>query len=166
MLDLNRLSGTYDVRRMTEDDAEDILAFCRKNAEYYRYCSAEATMEQVRNDLRSAPPGVGPEDKYYVGFFKEGTLTALLDLADGYPQPDRAFIGFFMMNADLQGQQIGTGIISDVCAHLKETGKTAVRLAYAKDNPQAGHFWRKNGFDTVGIAPMGTWTATIAEKKL
>ena len=63
MLDLNRLSGTYDVRRMTEDDAEDILAFCKKNAAYYRYCSAEATMEQVRNDLRSAPPGIGRDHR-------------------------------------------------------------------------------------------------------
>ena len=91
---------------------------------------------------------------------------AVMDLIDDYPEPDMAFIGFFMMNAALQGKQIGTAIIRDVCEYLKQTGITVVRLAYAEDNPQAGHFWNKNGFLPLGKVSMGEWMAIAAAKTL
>lgn len=166
MLDISMLSRRYAVRKMTEEDTEDLLAFCSRNTLYYRYCGAEATIETVRDDLRVTPPGVCPRDKYYVGFFDGPELVAVMDLIDGYPEPDRGFIGFFMMNADLQGKGIGTGIVDDVCACLKREGKTGVRLAFAEDNPQAGHFWRKNGFRVAGRAPMDGWTALVADRAL
>ncbi len=166
MIDISRLSRAYDVRRLDDSDAEDILAFCRKNTLYYRYCGAEASLEQVRSDLHITPPGIGPEDKYYVGFFRDGQMAAVMDLIDGYPEPDIGFIGFFMMNADLQGKGTGSGIIAEVCACLKGLGKSAVRLGMAKDNPQATHFWKKNGFRVIQEADREGWTVLVAEKKL
>ncbi len=166
MIDAAGLSARFAVRRLGEADAEDILRLCRGNTLYYEYCGAEPTPEQVLTDLRVTPPGVGTEDKYYVGFFDGSRLAAVLDLIDGYPEPDTAFIGFFMMDAALQGRGFGSGIIRDVCAYLKETGKRKVRLAMAEDNPQATHFWKKNGFTVVGRAAMDGWTALVAEKEL
>ena len=166
MLDIARLSGRYAVRRMTGADVRDILDFCRQNELYYRYCGSEPSRGSVENDLHVTPPGVGPEDKYYVGFFENGTLAAVMDLIDGYPDPDTAFIGFFMINAALQGKGIGSGIVREACGYLKETGKTRVRLAFAEDNPQAGHFWKKNGFAVTGRAPMDGWMALVAERTL
>ena len=93
-------------------------------------------------------------------------MVAILDLIDGYPEPDIGYFGFFMMNAALQGKQIGSAIIQGVCAFLKRIGKTAVRLAIAKDNPQANHFWKKNGFVVIKEADKEGWTVLVAEKKL
>ena len=166
MINISMLSGRFSVRRMDDSDADALLLFCRENVLYYQYCKAEPSREQILNDLHITPPGVGPDDKYYVGFFRDGELAAVMDYIDGYPAPDKGFIGFFMMNAALQGKQIGSGIIRDVCAYLKRTGKTAVRLAMAEDNPQAGHFWKKNGFVVIGQAAMEGWTALVAEKLL
>ena len=166
MLDIAKLSARYAVRPMTAADADAILALCRGNALYYRYCGMEATREQVLTDLRLAPPGVGPEDKHYVGFYEDGSLAAVLDLIDGYPTTETAYIGFFMVSADLQGRGVGSGIIGDVCAYLRGAGKTAVRLAIAGDNPQANHFWKKNGFQVIRSVPMDGWTALVAEKTL
>ena len=160
------LSSRYRVRRLDDSDAPAILDFCRRNALYYQYCGAEPTLEQVLSDLHIAPPGIGQSDKYYVGFFDGDTMAAVLDLVDGYPEPDVCYIGFFMMNADLQGRRIGSGIIGEVCAYLKGKGCAAVRLAIARDNPQANHFWRKNGFNVVGEVPQEGWTALVAERAL
>ena len=166
MIDISKLSERYHIRPMEATDAEEILALCRENTLYYQYCGMEPTLEQVLSDLRVAPPGIGPEDKHYVGFYEGGSLAAVMDLIDGYPAPEVAFIGFFMVRADLQGRGVGTGIVGDVCAYLRQAGKNAVRLAIAEDNPQANHFWKKNGFRVVKSVPMDGWTALVAEKAL
>ncbi len=166
MLDISMLSKTYSIRRLDESDADDILDFCRENTLYYQYCRAETSKEQVLKDLHITPPGVEITDKYYVGFFNSREMVAVLDLIDGYPESDIGYIGFFMMNASLQGKQIGSGIIQDVCTYLKQIGKTAIRLAIAKDNPQANHFWKKNGFIVIKEVEREGWTVLVAEKKL
>ena len=166
MLNISELSEHFEIRRLNDSDTDDILRFCEKNTLYYQYCEAEPSREQVNSDLHLTPPGVDLSDKYFVGFFKDGEMAAVLDLVDGYPEQDTAYIGFFMMNAALQGKQIGSGIIRDVCAYLKRAGKTAVQLAIAKDNPQANHFWEKNGFFVIREVEKNGWTALVAEKKL
>ena len=166
MIDISVLNNQFHVRRMNDADADAILHLCRGNPLYYQYCGAQATREQVLNDLNIAPPGVKMTDKYYIGFYRNEELVAVMDLIDGYPEPDMGYIGFFMMNAGFQGKQIGSGIIQSTCAYLKEAGKRAVRLGIAEDNPQANHFWKKNGFVIVGRVPMDGWTALVAEKTL
>ena len=160
------LSVQYNVRRLNDLDADNLLDFCKENDLYYHYCGAEASKEQILNDLHITPPGVNVSDKYYVGFFQNEKLAAVMDLIDGYPEPGTCYIGFFMMNASLQGRNIGTGIVQDVFACLKQLGKTAVRLGIAEDNPQANHFWKKNGFVVINRVPMDGWTALVAQKIL
>ena len=53
---------------------------------------------------------------------------------------DTAFIGFFMMNRQLQGRQIGTSIIQELCLYLKETGLRLVLLGIDKENLQSNAF--------------------------
>ena len=166
MIDISMLSNQYSVRRLDDSDADDILEFCQKNTMYYQYCGAETSKDQVLNDLHITPPGVDIADKYYVGFFNGEEMVAVLDLIDGYPEPDIGYIGFFMMNVALQGKQIGSAIIQDVCSHLKQIGKIAIRLGIAKDNPQANHFWKKNGFTVIKEVERDGWTILVAEKKL
>ena len=166
MIDITMLSNQYSVRRLADSDADDVLDFCLKNTLYYQYCGAGTSKEQVLNDLHITPQGVDISDKYYVGFFNDREMVAVLDLIDGYPESDIGYIGFFMMNAALQGKQIGSGIIQDVCAYLKQNGKTAIRLAIARDNPQANHFWKKNGFIVIKEVDRDGWIVLVAEKKL
>ena len=106
------------------------------------------------------------DDKYYFGFFDDRELIAIMDLIDGYPKAEIAYIGFFMMNPQYQGKQIGTAIIDEVIDYLLSTGKTSVRLAIDKGNPQSTHFWKKNGFDVLSEADVNGWTKLVAERKL
>ena len=71
-----------------------------------------------------------------------------------------------MMNRDFQGQGIGSAIIQEAASYLKTTGKTTIRLAIEKGNPQSTHFWVKNGFTVIKEVDRNGWTALLAEKKL
>ena len=166
MLEISKISRKYDIRRLDDSDTDIILSFCRKNTQFYEYCEAEPTREQVIKDLHIAPPGISITDKYNIGFYKEETLIAIMDLIDGYPEPEIAYIGFFMMNKDLQGQGTGTAIIQEAAAYLKTAGKTSIRLAIDKGNPQSTHFWKKNGFIVIKEVDRNEWTALVAEKTL
>ena len=165
-MEISMISSSYDVRRLDGSDVDSILNFCQKNSQFYEYCEAEPTREQVLNDLNVTPPGIGLSDKYYIGFYQKEILVAVMDLIDGYPDPEIAFLGFFMINKDLQGQGIGTAIIQETAAYLKIAGKTAIRLAIDKGNPQSTHFWKKNGFNVIKEVDRNGWTALVAEKKL
>lgn len=41
-----------------------------------------------------------------------------------------------------------------VMDYLRSIGKTAVRLAIDKGNPQSTHFWTKNGFEVIAEADV------------
>ena len=166
MINVLELSKKYEVRKLGDLDAESVLDLCFGNAQYYRYCEAEPTIEQVLNDLHITPPNISMSDKYYVGFFEDKTLVAVMDLIDGYPNADIVYIGFFMMNPIYQGKQIGTAIIEEVADHLRSIGKTAVRLGIDKGNPQSTHFWKKNGFKIISEADVNGWVKLVAEKQL
>ena len=166
MFDLSKFSTRYHVRPMQEADADAILAFCLQNDQYYRYCGRLPTRELILHDLHITPPNTSSDAKYYVGSYDGETLVAILDLIDGYPDSDTAFIGFFMMNKRFQGRQIGTHIIRELCLYLKETGLKRILLGIDQENPQSNAFWAKNGFSVIRVVEQEEGTILLAEKCL
>ena len=165
-IQIEKLSDLYETRRLVEADVPMLYAWMARNDQYYRYCGGGTTPDHVRQDLTLCPPGIPLAQKHYVGFFEEDTLIAIMDLIDGYPNANTAFIGFFMMNKDLQGQGTGTAIIRDVLIYLAALGYTAVRLGIDKENPQSNHFWRKNGFAVLKEVPQARGVILLAERRL
>lgn len=165
-ININQLSHKYIVRKMCEKDISDILEMCLKNQQYYKYCNKQPSMELIKRDLQITPPGFPLSQKYYVGFFCEDILIAVLDLYDGFPQKDYAYIGFFMMNFDYQGKGIGSEIISEVAEYLKKNSYKFIRLGIDKDNPQSTHFWKKNQFEIIKEVKQDEGTILVAERKM
>ena len=166
MIDISKLSKRYSVRILEEADIEMLVEICKQNTVFYDYTEARPTKENILDDMKATPPGIDMQDKYYFGFFDGRELVAIMDLIDGYPKAEIAYIGFFMMNPQYQVKQIGTAIIDEVIDYLLSTGKTSVRLAIDKGNPQSTHFWKKNGFDVLSEADVNGWTKLVAERKL
>ena len=166
MIDISKLSKRYSVRILEEADIEMLVEICKQNTVFYEYTEARPTKENILDDMKATPSGITMDDKYYFGFFDDRELIAIMDLIDGYPKAEIAYIGFFMMNPQYQGKQIGTAIIDEVIDYLLSTGKTLVRLAIDKGNPQSTHFWKKNGFDVLSEADVNGWTKLVAERKL
>ena len=74
MIDLSSLSSRYRTRILDDSDVDMILELCRGNPQFYEYARALPTAEQICTDMKLTPPGIGPEDKYYFGFFEERDL--------------------------------------------------------------------------------------------
>ena len=76
---ISQFSNQYDVRRMTEGDVDEILNLCVQNKQYYEFCQAATSRAQILNDIRITPPGKQLSDKYYVGYYLNGVLIAIMD---------------------------------------------------------------------------------------
>ena len=149
-MNIQFLSNRYNIRDLLPQDAEMVCEVLKKNTTFYKYHPPMVTIESILEDMEALPPNKEYEDKHYIGFFGEGALVAVMDLIEHYPNQETALLGFFAMNSDLQGQGIGTQIISDSVAYLAQVGFKKVRLGIDKGNPQSKAFWLKNGFGFTG----------------
>ena len=139
---------------------------CLNNQQYYQYCDKQPSMELIKRDLEITPPRFPVSRKYYVGFFWKDTLVAVLDLYDGFPEENYAYIGFFMMNFKFQGKGIGSEIISEVTEYLKKKGYRVIRLGIDKGNPQSTYFWKKNQFEVIKEVKQDEGMILVAERKI
>ncbi len=161
------LSARYQVRFLTEADIPAMLTLCEGNPLYYRHCPPPPSEDSIRADLAALPPCKTLADKFYVGFYEDGALAAVLDLIPGFPKPEIAFWGFFMVDAARQGSGVGTALVSELCAALGRFGFRAVRLGWVRGNPQAEHFWKKNGFSETGVSyETNGYTVVLAQRAL
>lgn len=165
-LNEEKFSSKYSVRLLDAADSPAIYALCSENDQFYAWCAQPLSMESIQSDLTITPPGKSREDKYYAGFFDGDRLCAVLDLIDGYPDEQTAFIGFFMMAKELQGAGRGSAIIAELCGYLARTGFSCVRLGINKGNPQSTHFWEKNGFVPIKEVVQEEGTIILAQKLL
>ena len=142
--------GKYAVRPLAAADADEILALCVGNKQFYRYHPPLATKGSILEDMTALPPGKCALDKHYLGFFDGEMLVAVLDLIERYPQDDIAYIGFFMTKKERQNRGLGSALIGELLDELRRKGFRAVRLAVDRGNPQSLTFWEKNGFALTG----------------
>ena len=167
-LDPAIFSDEYAVRELITADISAVLLLMQGITLYFQHCGGVPvpSEQSVLRDMSIVPGNKTLEDKYYVGFFRDETLVAIMDLIDGYPEKDIAFVGFFMMNISLQGTGEGTKIISRLCQTLKAMGIERIRLGIDKGNPQSTHFWKKNGFRVIREVPQEGGTILLAERSL
>ena len=106
-------------------------------------------------------------DKYYVGYYDGERLIAVMDLIMAFPDKTTAFIGFFMTETDVQSNGVGSAIITELCNVMSRIGMKEVRLGWVKGNPQAEHFWKKNGFAETGATnETEEYTVIVARREL
>lgn len=152
-------SDKYKVCMLTSKNIDEVYDLFSKNVLYYEYCPPFVTRNTIQEDMRILPPGKVIKDKYYIGFYQNGKLIAVMDLIDGYPEKKIIYIGFFMTDVSIQGRGIGTEIMDNLCQYLSALGYESVRLAWVKGNPQSEHFWLKNGF-----TPLMETTSNVADE--
>ena len=146
-LDIATLSTQFGVRRITESDISAVYRLAKSNRRYYRYLGRIPTRESLTEIISEVPEGVSRSCKHFVGFYNEDdVLVAVMDLITGYPEADDAFIGWLMVDGEMQGRGIGSGIFADVRAAMKAVGYDYMALAVVKENEEALKFWKDQGF--------------------
>ena len=149
-LDISTLSTQYKVEKITESDISAVYRLAKSNRRYYRYLGRIPTRESLTEIITEVPEGVSVKCKHFVGFYNaDDVLVAVMDLITGYPESDDAFIGWLMVDGDLQGKGVGSGIFADVRAAMKAAGYDYMSLAVIKKNEEAIKFWESQGFRQV-----------------
>ncbi len=164
---VEQLSKKYAVRTLNDADVAAVYNLCKENPLYYQYCPPFVTEDSIRADMAALPPNKNLKDKYFLGFYEGEIMMAVMDLIHGFPNDKTAFVGFFMMNKQFQGNGTGTSLMEEVYEYLKEYGFQYVRLCFAKGNPQSEHFWLKNGFKRTGVEAQNEgYVVVVMEKEL
>lgn len=167
ILQIQNLAKHYEVKQITKKDIPVVYALAKGNPYYYECMKMQPTIENLTETMTELPPGKTLNDKYFVGFWEGDNLVAILDLIIGYPNENIGFIGWFMVNQSRQGNGIGSEILQEILAYMKNLKLQKVRLAYIKDNQQAKHFWLKNGFTSTGEeSDTKDYTIVILEREL
>ena len=148
-MEISSLSKFFVARKLTINDVDTIYDMMSKNEIFYQYHPPFVTKESVVEDMEALPPNKSYDDKYYIGFFENDSLVAIMDLILGYPTEEISFIGLFMTNVQYQNKGIGSNIIRDTCDYLNDLGYKKVRLGVDKGNPQSYSFWLKNSFRVI-----------------
>lgn len=85
-MDITTLSNKYQVRRLQKNDLEEIYQLCKSNPLFYKYHPPFATKETILKDMTLLPEEKSYEDKFYIGFWNNKKLVAVMDLILGYPK--------------------------------------------------------------------------------
>ena len=150
-LDINTLSTQYEVRKITESDISPVYRLAKSNAKYYEYMGTVPTRESLTEVISELPEGTTMQHKHFVGFYNsDDVLVAVMDLITGYPEADDAFIGWLMVDGEMQGRGIGSGIFADVRAAMKAAGYDYIALGVIESNEEAVKFWKAQGFEETG----------------
>ncbi len=163
---METLSSRFTVTSIKEDALQQVLDLYESNPLFFKYCPPRPSLETVKEDISRLPDGKSSEDKLYIGFLDENRLVAVMDFVRAYPDEETVFIGFFMLNKAYQGKGLGSQIFQEASAYFAKDFKK-MRLAYVKGNPQAQHFWKKQGFTPTGTEiEQELYTVIIMEKPL
>ena len=166
-IEINKLSTKYKVKELKASDAPAVLKLECTTPLYFEHCPPTPSIQSVLDDMKALSPKRSLEDRYYIGFFEEKELIAIMDLILYYPNEDTAFIGLFMVLSDKQGTGVGTETIDECFSELREISFSAIRLGYMKENSQSATFWNKNNFVPKGIeSDNGQGTIVIMERQL
>ncbi|MBQ7916031.1 MAG: GNAT family N-acetyltransferase [Firmicutes bacterium] len=158
---------TFTVKKLTENDVPEMLKLCQGNPLYYKHMKICPTSENLKESMTALPSGKREADKYFVGFYDGNQLAAILDLILHFPNPQTAFIGWFIIAKEYQHQGTGSALVEEILSKLKHNNFSKVRLGYIKTNPQSRRFWEKNGFTPTGVESREEqYTVVIMEKIL
>ncbi|MBQ3292451.1 MAG: GNAT family N-acetyltransferase [Mogibacterium sp.] len=162
-LDINTLSTQYKVRKITEADISPVYRLAKSNSRYYEYMKTVPTRESLTEIISELPEGAARNNKHFVGFYNEDdVLVAVMDLITGWPESDDAFIGWFMVDGDMQGRGVGSGIFADVRAAMKAAGYDYLSLGCIEANVEARRFWEGQGFKPTGASQQDDGYKVIA----
>ena len=166
MIELEKISNIFKVKKLNENDINSIYDLCYKNVYYYQVCPPLVTKNSIKNDMYALPPNKQLNDKYYIGFYKEEKLIAIMDIIADYPEKDACYIGLFMVDIEKQNRGIGSKIINELFYYLYNNGFQSIELGYVEQNMQAKRFWLKHGFEIIGSQQQELFNVICMRKVL
>ena len=136
-----------DAVRLTETDHQRVSDLCRGCSAFFELVEGQpataATAAEILGPLESR---YADGTKHVWGFEKEGRLTALAEILEGYPSMREWYIGLLLIAPEERGKGMGTQLCACILEWMRAEGATTVRLVVQRQNSAARTFWERQGF--------------------
>lgn len=154
----------YKIKKLTEQDCLDIFNLYNSNPDYFNIVEARPpNLKDCMNDLMECPPNFLQEKKFFIGFYKEEQLFAVVDYLLGYPDEDIFYIGLYMIEGRNRAKGYGRTLVSDIIDVVINEGYKKLRLGVVSENLNAVNFWTRNGLKEIKRVPRKRDNGTVAE---
>jgi len=148
--DLRESLPDYRIKEITKDDYDDLYNLELLNIDYYMCTHGRAvTYEESIKDTIDLPPNTTYDQKFYIGFFSNDKLVAVMDYIEHYPTKDIIWIGFFMIDVNVKRKKIGTKIITEFINVLEKNNIQKLQLGCVDSNNVALRFWKSFGMNEI-----------------
>ena len=100
----------------------------------------------TKDFFEERPPTLPLNQKYVLGMEKNQKLVGIWDVLIGYPEPDIAFVGLFILIPQERGKGMGRKSYLLIEDWLQHKGMKHIHLAVNFQNTSGLLFWKKMGF--------------------
>ena len=139
-----------------------VMAFLHSAADYIRLERGADPSPEVADDFfTNCPPGCDAARSLRLGVFDGAHLTAIADMAMGYPDAQTAYLSLLLIALQARSRGVGPYILRYLQSRAAEMRATAICLGVLEANPRGRAFWQREGFMATGISgtvTMGTKT--------
>lgn len=143
---LREVLPEYNIVKIEEQHYQDIYHLQKENIIYFEYTKDyPPKYEDIIAKVTELPQHTDISQKYYIGFYLEDTLVAIMDFIDGYPNDKTYWIGLFIIDINYQGLGIGTRIINKFI----EICDKNIQLGVLSNNKEGLAFWSKFYFKEI-----------------
>ena len=170
--DLQELLPDYKIKTIAEKDYDNLYNLELSNIDYYLCTQGHAvSYEEAAKDITELPPNTSQEQKFYIGFYDNEKLVAVMDYIEHYPSKGIVWIGFFMTDVAVKRKKLGTKIISEFIKALRKNNISSLQLGCLDSNNIGLHFWKS--LDMYEIRRVVSrednrpdWNIIVFERKL
>ncbi|MBP3701622.1 MAG: GNAT family N-acetyltransferase [Lachnospiraceae bacterium] len=156
----------------TKEDITLAYELYRSNTAYFQLVSGKSpTRQDVMDDRDACPPGVFPTQKKYGMYLLDGIPVAIVDVLEGFPDPEVYYIGLFLIDGKHHREGLGRALYEQMEAEARVQGFRRMRLGVVDTNHRARSFWQAMDFSWVKTVEStlhegSRWTVEIMEKNL
>ncbi|RAJ02114.1 hypothetical protein DEU50_11355 [Aeromonas salmonicida] len=112
-----------ELRRLLATDGPALQRLFELAPAYQAAVSHEPLSARAAEEaLVACPPDLSLSDKYLIGHWEQGELTAVIDLLRGYPNPDTAYLGLLLVGEPWQGSGRGQSLYLHACTLARSWG--------------------------------------------
>ncbi|MDF2536343.1 MAG: hypothetical protein K0R18_2505 [Bacillales bacterium] len=161
---IQEICSDYLVKALSVTDCGELFELYQTNPDYFEIVEARhPVLADCLNDLTECPPSFPKEKKFYVGFYQDGKLQAVIDFLKGYPEKDIFYIGLLMLDEKNRAKGYGRILLSAVLDAAIDDGFSRLRLGVDSENLTAMHFWVKNGLKEIKKVKRERDNGTVSE---
>jgi ribosomal protein S18 acetylase RimI-like enzyme len=150
-------------------DRPRLARLCGEGTDFFELVEGQpggaTTADEILGPL---PAHVTTGTKRVFGIEQGERLVGVIEILQGFPEPDEWQVGLLLISPEFRGAGLGTSAWLAMRDQISKQGGKLVRLVVQQQNPGARRFWGKHGFTveretvlTVGKLASSVWVMRL-----